>query len=53
MKDEYKKENPDIELMGDKFIKLAKRNLIPKYLTEDKSVILPLPKPKMIDIIFI
>ena len=47
MKDEYKKENPDIELMGDKFIKPSKKKLvIPKYLTEDGSVILPLPKPK-------
>ena len=47
MKDEYKKENPDIKLMGDKFIKPSKKKLvIPKYLTEDESVILPLPKPK-------
>jgi hypothetical protein len=47
MKDEYKKENPDINLMGDKFIKPSKKKLvIPKYLTEDESVILPLPKPK-------
>ena len=47
MKDEYKKENPDVELMGDKFIKPSKKKLvIPKYLTEDESVILPLPKPK-------
>jgi len=48
MKDEYKKENPDIKLMGDKFIKPSKKKLvIPKYLTEDESVILPLPKPKV------
>ena len=47
MKDEYKKENPEINLMGDKFIKPSKKKLvIPKYLTEDESVILPLPKPK-------
>ena len=47
MKDEYKKENPDVILMGDKFIKPSKKKLkIPKYLTDDKSVILPLPKPK-------
>ena len=46
MKDEYKKENPDIKLMGDKFIKPSKKKLvIPKYLTEDESGILPLPKP--------
>ena len=48
LKDEYKKENPDIQLMGDKFIKPSKKKLIiPKYLTEDESVILPLPKPKL------
>ena len=47
MKDDYKKENPDVKLMGDKFIKPNKKKLvIPKYLTEDESVILPLPKPK-------
>ena len=47
MKDEYKKENPDVQLMGDKFIKPSKKKLIvPKYLTEEGSVILPLPKPK-------
>jgi len=46
MKDEYKKENPDVQLMGDKFINSGKKKLvIPKYLTEDESVILPLPKP--------
>ena len=45
MKDEYKKENPDVTLMGDKLIKPSKKKLvIPKYLTEDESVILPLPK---------
>ena len=47
MKDEYKKENPEVNLMGDKFIKSKKKKLIiPKYLTEDENVILPLPKPK-------
>ena len=47
MKDDYKKENPDVKLMGDKFIKPNKKKLvIPKYLTEEGSVILPLPKPK-------
>ncbi len=50
MKDDYKKENPDVNLMGDKFIKPSKKKLvIPKYLTEDESVILPLPKPKVDD----
>ena len=47
LKDDYKKENPEINLMGDKFIISKKRKLIiPKYLTEDENVILPLPKPK-------
>ena len=47
LKDGYKKENPEINLMGDKFIKSKKKKLIiPKYLTEDENVILPLPKPK-------
>jgi len=42
LKDEYKKENPDITLMGDKFIKSGKSKLkIPP-----KDYILPLPKPK-------
>ena len=46
MKDEYKKENPEINLMGDKFIKPSKKKLIiPKYLTEEGSMIVPLPKP--------
>ena len=45
LKDEYKKENPDVKLMGDKFIKPTKKKLkIPKYLT-DKEIVLPLPKP--------
>ena len=47
LKDDYKKENPEINLLGDKFIKSKKKKLIiPKYLTEDENVILPLPKPK-------
>ena len=42
MKDDYKKENPDIDLMGDKFIKSKKSKLkIPP-----KDFILPKPKPK-------
>jgi hypothetical protein len=47
MKDDYKKENPEIDLMGDKFIKSSKKKLkIPKYLTDEK-IVLPLPKPKV------
>ena len=46
MKDGYKKENPDLKLMGDKFLKPSKKKLkIPKYLT-DENIVLPLPKPK-------
>ena len=46
LKDDYKKENPDIKLMGDKFLKPSKKKLIiPKYLT-DENIVLPLPKPK-------
>jgi len=46
LKDDYKKENPDVKLMGDKFIKPTKKKLkIPKYLTDDKEIVLPLPKP--------
>ena len=42
MKDDYKKENPDITLMGDKLIGPSKSKLkIPP-----KDYILPLPKPK-------
>ena len=45
LKDEYKKENPDVTLMGDKFLKPSKKKLkIPKYLTDD-NIVLPLPKP--------
>jgi hypothetical protein len=42
MKDDYKKENPDLNLMGDKIIGPSKSKLkIPP-----KDYILPLPKPK-------
>ena len=42
MKDEYKKENPEVNLMGDKLIEPSKSKLkIPP-----KDYILPLPKPK-------
>jgi len=45
LKDDYKKENPDVQLMGDKFLKPSKKKLkIPKYLTDD-NIVLPLPKP--------
>jgi len=45
MKDGYKEENPDLKLMGDKFLKPSKKKLkIPKYLTDD-NIVLPLPKP--------
>ncbi len=46
LKDNYKKENPDITLMGDKFITNKKKLVIPKYLTEDtdKEIVLPIPK---------
>ena len=44
LKDDYKKENPDIKLMGDKFINGRKKLKIPKYLT-DEEIILPVPKP--------
>ena len=42
MKDEYKKENPEVNLMGDKFISSGKS----KLKTPPKNYILPLPKPK-------
>ena len=43
MKDDYKKDNPDINLMGDKFINSGKSKLkIPP-----KDYILPKPKPKI------
>ena len=44
LKDEYKKENPDVKLMGDKFLKPTKKKLkIPKYLTDDEEIVLPIP----------
>ena len=43
MKDDYKKENPDVKLMGDKFIKSNKS----KLKMPPKDYILPLPKPKL------
>ena len=42
MKDEYKKENPDVNLMGDKFINSGKS----KLKMPPKGNILPKPKPK-------
>ena len=39
LKDDYKKENPNITLMGDKFINNKKKLKIPKYLTDE----LPIP----------
>ena len=42
MKDNYKKENPDVQLMGDKFINPGKS----KLKMPPKDYILPLPKPK-------
>ena len=42
MKDEYKKENPEVNLMGDKFINPGKS----KLKMPPKDYILPLPKPK-------
>ena len=44
LKDEYKKENPDVKLMGDKFLKPTKKKLkLPKYLTDDQEIVLPIP----------
>jgi len=43
MKDDYKKDNPDITLMGDKFINSGKS----KLKMPPKGYILPLPKPKV------
>ena len=40
LKDDYKKENPDVKLMGDKFLTPANTLKIPP-----KNYILPLPKP--------
>ena len=42
MKDDYKKENQDVNLMGDKFINPGKS----KLKMPPKDYILPLPKPK-------
>jgi len=42
MKDDYKKENPDLTLMGDKIIGPSKS----KLKMPPKDYILPLPKPK-------
>ena len=42
MKDDYKKENPDLKLMGDKLIGPSKS----KLKMPPKDYILPLPKPK-------
>ena len=41
LKDNYKKENPDVKLMGDKFLKPVNSLKIPP-----KDYIMPLPKPK-------
>jgi hypothetical protein len=39
LKNDYKEENPDITLMGDKFLKSNKKKLkIPKYLTDELPV---------------
>ena len=43
MKDDYKKENPDVTLMGDKLIGPSKS----KLKMPPKDYILPLPKPKL------
>ena len=43
LKDNYKKENPDVNLMGDKFINSGKN----KWKMPPKDYILPLPKPKI------
>ena len=38
LKDEYKEENPDVILMGDKFLNKKKKLKIPKYLTDELPV---------------
>ena len=38
LKDQYKKDNPDVKIMGDKFLKMPEN-------INDKKIILPLPKP--------
>ena len=45
LKNDYKKENPDVKLMGDKFINSGKS----KLKMPPKDYILPLPKPKIDD----
>jgi hypothetical protein len=45
MKDDYKKENPEVNLMGDKIIGPSKS----KLKMPPKDYILPLPKPKVDD----
>ena len=45
MKDDYKKENPEVNLMGDKFINPGKS----KLKMPPKDYILPKPKPKIDD----
>ncbi len=48
MKDDYKKDNPDVNLMGDKFINSGKSKLDKGGLKiPPKDYILPLPKPKI------
>ena len=48
MKDSYKEENPEINLMGDKFINSGKTKLDKSGLKmPPKDYILPLPKPKI------
>jgi hypothetical protein len=43
LKDQYKKDNPDVNLMGDKFINSGRS----KLKMPPKDYILPLPKPKI------
>ena len=38
LKNDYKEENPDITLMGDKFLNKKKKLKIPKYLTDELPV---------------
>ena len=38
MKDEYKEENPEVKIMGDRFIDNKKKLKIPKYLTDELPV---------------
>ena len=38
LKDQYKKDNPNVKIMGDKFLKMPEN-------INDKKIILPLPKP--------